>query len=214
MTVNLRLGFKRTLHSESLSGRRALRLHGGKEKGPGCKTGAWVTNPGGDLRSHAVTSAPQEPWKSSSVKPASFKIRRNKPLGKSPRWTGTTKVDRLACLRIKWEPVWRLAITVPEEELEQVARSRHLVQRQSDRLGVDCASWGNRPAVFPAALDVKPHRFQNAALRCFDGLSEAVDARKVVAVSVVMLSFSLDCNRITVNSHLVDVNAEEVAPQL
>src|SRR5712692_8924537 len=48
-----------------------------------------------------------EPWKSSSVKPASFKIRRNKPLGKSPRWTGTTKVDRLACSRITWEPVWR-----------------------------------------------------------------------------------------------------------
>ncbi len=108
----------------------------------------------------------------------------------------------------------RLAITVPEEKLEQVARSRHLVQRQSDRLGVDRASGGNRFTVFPAALDVKPHRFQNAALRFFDGLSEAVDAWKVVAVSVVMLSFPLNCNRIAVNSHLVDVSAEELAAQL
>jgi len=103
----------------------------------------------------------------------------------------------------------RLAITVPDEKLEQGAQSRHLVQRQSDRLGVDRASWGNRSAAFPAALDVKPHRFQNAALRFFDGLSEAVDARKVVAVGVVMAFFPLDCNRITVNRHLDDVNAEE-----
>jgi hypothetical protein len=54
---------------------------------------------------------------------------------------------------------------------------------------------------------VEVHRFEDAALGRRESSSEAINARTVVIVGVVLLAFLLDGYGIAVNSHLVSMLA-------
>ena len=92
-------------------------------------------------------------------------------------------------------------IALPEKKPDKFASGDHLVHCEGDGLGVDGARLGNGLALFPAMLNVQAHGLQDAFLGLFDGLAEAIDARKVVAVSVIALAFAFDGDGVTVESH-------------
>lgn len=92
-------------------------------------------------------------------------------------------------------------VAVAKQETNEFASGNHSVKCQRDRLGVDCASFWNRLALFAALLNVEPHRFKDADFGFVDGFAQAIYTREIFAVGVIALSFALDGNRIAVEGH-------------
>lgn len=94
------------------------------------------------------------------------------------------------------------AIPLTQEETNELAGGNHSIQGERDCLSIDSAGCRNGLTFFAAMLDVEAHGFQDALLGLFDGLAQAVDAREVIAVSVITLAFAFDGNWVAIEGHL------------
>jgi hypothetical protein len=94
------------------------------------------------------------------------------------------------------------SISLLFEEAKKLGSFRHLIYGQSDRFSVNSARGGNRLALLATLFDVEAHRFENAALCFLDRFPEAVYAREIVAIGVVLLALFLNRDRIAIKGHL------------
>jgi hypothetical protein len=74
------------------------------------------------------------------------------------------------------------------EEAKKRDGFRHLIDGQGNCFSVDSARGGNGLALLAALFDIKAHGFENAAFGCFDRFPQAVHAREIVAIGVVLLT--------------------------
>lgn len=67
-------------------------------------------------------------------------------------------------------------IPLPQKKTNAFASGDHSVQREGDRLGVNCAGCWNGLALLATVLNVLAHGVQDALLGLLNGLPETIDA--------------------------------------
>jgi len=93
-------------------------------------------------------------------------------------------------------------IALPKQKANELAGGNHLFQREGNGFGVNGAGGRNGLAFLQTMPDVKAHGFQDAFLGLLDRLTQAIDAREIIAIGVVALALALNSDRIAVEGHL------------
>ena len=93
-------------------------------------------------------------------------------------------------------------IALAKQKTNQLASGNHLFQREGNSFGIDRTGGGNGFALFQTMSDVKTHGFQYAFLGLLDGLAQAIDTGKVIAIGVVALALAFNRDWVAVKRHL------------